>query len=200
LAIDCKKCEKKLKCPNKRCPVKKGLKTKLDVARDHYQNQWKSLLQTVNTCEDVIEFSKQKLQENIKRYLSGTPEFSLLSSIRGQKTENSLASLLQSHLCETPGLLLCGYKVFSSLKNILKSYDIKLSKCLNDKTQVEHDIINIVPTETKVKMNFSQSKVTIHLPWPMKLTEHRTKLQHVLKHLSSSPRTLKHLENCLNIS
>jgi len=164
--IDCKKCEKKLKCPNKRCPVKKGLKTKLDVARDHYQNQWKSLLQTVNTCEDVIEFSKQKLQENIKRYLSGTPEFSLLSSIRGQKTENSLASLLQSHLCETPGLLLCGYKVFSSLKNILKSYDIKLSKCLNDKTQVEHDIINIVPTETKVKMNFSQSKATIHLPWP----------------------------------
>merc|ERR1712106_426348 len=96
--------------------------------------------------EDIIKFAEKKLEENIKKFMSSTDEFSLLSSMRGQKNEKNLVPLLQSHLnlADKPGLLISSYKVFSSLKNLLKGYNINLSRCKNDDTQVEHDNMTII--------------------------------------------------------
>ena len=88
--------------------------------------------------------------------------------MRGQKSEKNLVPLLQSHLNVdgTPGLLLSGYRVFSSLKNLLKSYNIKLNSSPNENTQQEHDLITVIPDKDRVRVNFTQAKATLQLPWP----------------------------------
>ena len=77
-------------------------------------------------------------------------------------------SMLQSHLKndDTPGLLINGFKVFSSLKHLLKSYKIQLSNCKSDQTQVEHDIIYIAPDGDRVRVNFTEAKASMEIPWP----------------------------------
>ena len=167
--IVCKKCEHKLKCTNKKCPAKIGLRTKFDVAKNHYQkNLWPCAMNRSLVPEDIIKFAEKKLEENIKRFMSETSEFSLLSSMRGQKNENNLVSLLQSHLnnLQQPGLLINSYKVYSSLKNLLKRYGIKLSLSKSDETQVEHDNMTIIPLKDEVRISFIQAKATVQLPWP----------------------------------
>ena len=53
------------------------------------------------------------MEEGLKKYLQSSPEFGLLSNMRGQKNENNLVTRLQSHLNTegTPGLIINGYKV-----------------------------------------------------------------------------------------
>ena len=111
-----------MKCNNKKCYAKKGLRTRFDIAKEHYKNNlWPSVIAL--KTEEIIKFAEKKLEENIKRFLSSTPEFSLLSSMRCQKNENNLVPLLQSHLDQTqkPGLLISSFRVFSSLKKSSKA-------------------------------------------------------------------------------
>ena len=190
----CKKCEKKLKCPMKNCSVKKGFTSKLDVVRDYYKkHQWPCAISSATKSDDILRFSEQMIKENIKKYLTSTPLFSLMSSMKGQKTEYNLVHLLQSHLSTsaTPGLLISNYKVFSSLKNLLKAFNINLSKSPSDNTQVEHDILSIIPEKDRVRVNFTQAKCTIQLPWPQQTDRTENMVSACLKAFEQVSRDLE---------
>ena len=88
--LSCRKCDSNARCPSKTCPVKKGFCTRFEIFKEPYQNQWKHLLSCATDEEDILEFAVKELEANIKKYLSSSPEFSLLSSVRSQKYEIKL--------------------------------------------------------------------------------------------------------------
>ena len=150
-----KACKKdKEKCRDPSCPLKRGLATKFDVVRDKYKTRlWPEVLEGATQSEDIIKFAENQMEDGWKNYLQNSKEFGLLANMRGQKSEKNLVPLLQSHLNVdgTPGLLLSGYRVFSSLKNLLKSYNIKLNSSPNENTQQEHDLITVIPDKDRVR-------------------------------------------------
>ena len=144
------------------------------------------------------------MKKGLSDYLQSSPEFGLLQNIKGQKCENNLMSILQSHLSidGNPGLLLNGYKVFSSLKNIFRSYNIKLRNCPNEQTQVEHDIVHIAPDGDQVNVKFVEAKATMQ--WNpfghTKLTDQKLLSVLVKRPSSRSIKVSLLLEILLNIS
>jgi len=168
IPTECKAC-KKGKCKKLSCPVKRGFKSKSEVVKDLYTTHlWPDLLEKADKSEDITKFAEKKMTESLNQYFQNNPKFSLLANMRGQKSENNIVSLLQSQLDVdgAPSLLISSYKVFTSLKNLLKSYNIKLKRSLNDNKQQEHDIVTFVPVDHRVRAHFTQAKTTVKIPWP----------------------------------
>ena len=136
---------------------------KLRLKETYRKWRWPQVLKSAKQGKDIMSFAKLELEKNSKKLLKRSPTFDVLSKITGQKGENFIQSKLRSHLNVSgqAGILIGGFRVYSSLKNLLNGLEIKLKGCHQEKNQVEHDNLTIIPVHGKVRINFNQAKTTL---------------------------------------
>ena len=120
---------------------------------------WPDIFSKVSSSEEILKFLEKNMQKGLEEYLQSSP-FSKHQWAEEWEQPDVYVTV------SAPGLLINGFKVFSLLKHLLRSYKIQLSNCKSDQTQVEHDIIHIAPDGDRVRVNFTEAKASMEIPWP----------------------------------